>query len=87
VPTFSLFSEDGGERTCVLSPSQEKIYLEFAPQPWRELALLMLDTGLRLGEACSAAWESVHLEPAPGAKGGYIHVPKGKTRNAAQSKT
>ena len=30
---------------------QEKVYLEAAPQPLKDVAILLLETGLRLGEA------------------------------------
>src|SRR5882757_9783915 len=42
-----------GERTreFVLSREQEPVYLNAAPLPLKDLALLMLDTGLRDGEA------------------------------------
>ena len=36
-------------REFVLSYKQEKPYLECAPQPLKDIALLMLDTGLRVG--------------------------------------
>jgi len=85
VPSFSLVSEDGRERTFVLSQPQEQIYLEFAPSLLHDMAILMLDTGLRVGEVCSAEWADIHLEPAPGAKFGYIHVPRGKTRHAKRN--
>jgi integrase len=85
VPSFSLLSEDGRERTFVLSQPQEKFHLEFAPQPLHDMSLLMLDTGLRVGEACGAQWADIHLEPAPGAKFGYVHIQRGKTKKAKRN--
>jgi integrase len=85
VPSFSLFSEDGRERTFVLSQADERNYLEFAPQPLHDLALLILDGGERVGEPRTAEWANVHLEPAPGAKFGYIYIPRGKSRRAKRN--
>jgi integrase len=85
VPSFSLFSEDGRERTFVLSQADKRNYLEFAPQPLHDLALLILDTGLRIGEPRTAEWPNFYLEPAPGAKCGYIHIPKGKSKRAKRN--
>jgi integrase len=85
VPSFSLFSEDGRERTYVLSQTDERNYLEFAPQPLHDLALLILDGGERIGEPRTAEWANVHIEPAPGAKYGYIHIPKGKSKRAKRN--
>jgi integrase len=45
----------------------------------------MVDTGVRVGEACAAEWSCVHLEPVTGAKYGYLHIPRGKTRNAKRN--
>jgi integrase len=41
-------------RSFVLKPEQERLYLEMAPQPLRDLAVLILDTGLRRGEGSIA---------------------------------
>jgi len=58
-------------REFVLSRKQEAVYLEIAPKPLRDIATLILDTGLRLGEALALQWPDVHLEPANGARRGY----------------
>jgi integrase len=42
--------------------------------PLGDVALLLLDTGLRLGEALSLEWAQVKLERAQGAKFGYLTV-------------
>jgi len=72
-------------REFVLTHAQERNYLEFAPQPLLDAAVLMLDTGLRVGEVLALQWCDVHLEPVGGAKLGYIHVRSGKTRNAKRN--
>jgi integrase len=56
-----------------------------APQPLRDIAMLILDTGLRLGEALALEWRDVYLEPANGAKRGYLHVRDGKSRYARRN--
>ena len=72
-------------REFVLSREQERLYLGAAPQPLRDVAVLMLDTGLRLGEALELQWPDIHLEPAAGARLGYLHVREGKSRNAKRN--
>jgi len=72
-------------REFVLSHQQEQQYLEIAPQPLRDVALLILDTGLRPGEAAALEWRDVHLEPVNGAKFGYLHV-RGEETGAGKSK-
>ena len=61
-------------REFVLSHQPENLYLEIAPQPLRDVALLILDTGLRPGEALALQLHDVHLDPANGARFGYLHV-------------
>jgi integrase len=68
-----------------MSHSQERNYLEFAPQPLKYAALLMLDTGLRVSELRFLEWEDVHLQPVGDAKYGFIHIPKGKSQNAKRN--
>ena len=76
-----------GERTrdFVLSYELEDDYLEEAPQPLRDLTLLALQTGLRLGEILRLPWPHVKLEPVNGARFGYPQVVSGKSRNACRN--
>lgn len=52
-----------GERSrdLVLSHKMEKVYLAAAPQPLRDAAALLLETGLRLGEALALKWTTLSL--------------------------
>ena len=71
-------------REFVLSYADEKNYLEFAPQPLKDLATVILDTGLRIGEALALEWRDVHLAPdAP--QGGYVQIREGKSKNARRA--
>jgi len=64
-----------------MTPAQEKVYFAACPSPLGDVALLLLDTGLRLGEALSLEWAQVKLEPAQGAK---IRVPDGLFRKSEE---
>ncbi len=70
--------ENGRER--ILSFEEERRYLAVARQPLRDVAALILEMGLRPGEACSIRREDVHLFAAPP----FLHVPFGKTKNAVR---
>ena len=72
-------------REFVLSHEQEAGYLAACPPPLRDVALLILDTGMRAGEACKLEWSEVHLKPALGARFGYIHIGSGKSRYAKRN--
>ena len=72
-------------REFVLSDLQEKAYLASAPDPLRDIALLILDAGMRPGEVLALEWPDVHFEPVKGAKFGYVQIRKGKTRNARRN--
>ena len=73
-----------GERSrdFVLSHQQEKIYLAAAPQLLRDVATLLFETGLRLGEALALKWIDIELDAANGKGLGYLFVREGKSKNA-----
>lgn len=68
-------------REFVLPKAQEAVYMAALPRPLQDVALLLIDTGLRLGEACSLEWPQVHLQPADGATFGYLTVLSGKAKS------
>jgi integrase len=68
-------------RESIMTPTQEKVYFAACPSPLGDVALLLLDTGLRLCEALSLEWAQVKLEPAQGAKFGYLTVSSGKAKS------
>jgi integrase len=76
-----------GERSreFVLNYALEKKYLESAPQALSDIAMLMLDTGLRLGETLALQWGDVRLEPVGVAKFGFVCVREGKSKNARRN--
>jgi integrase len=67
-------------REFVLAHEQEIGYLNACPQPLRDVAMLILDTGLRLGEALSLQW--MDFEPQPIERAQYLFVRRGETRYA-----
>jgi integrase len=84
VPRIRLLpGERSGE--FVLSHEQETGYLEAASQPLADISLLILDTGLRIGEVVALGWPNVHTEPVGNAKFGFVHVQKGKGKNAKRN--
>ncbi|HEV2495990.1 MAG TPA: site-specific integrase [Terriglobia bacterium] len=56
-----------------------------APQPLHDVALLALDSGMRPGEELALRWADVHFDLVKGAKFGYVHVARGKSRNAKRN--
>jgi len=72
-------------REFVLNREAEQKYLESAPQPLADLATLILETGLRIGEALQLRWEYIRLEPLAGAAFGYLRVVDGKSKNARRN--
>jgi integrase len=72
-------------RDFVLSHGQEPRYLEAAPQPLRDVAVLILETGVRPGEASNLRWADVYLQPAVHAALGYIAIRAGKSKNAKRN--
>ncbi|MFZ0663899.1 MAG: site-specific integrase [Acidobacteriaceae bacterium] len=72
-------------RDFVLSHKMERAYLEACPPLLRDAATILLDTGLRLGEALSLRWIDVHTEPAGSARYGWVQVREGKSANARRT--
>ena len=81
VPRIRLLT---GERVrdFVLSRKQEEIYLAACPQPLNDIAVLMLESGLRIGEALHLEWADITLAPVNGARFGFLRVREGKSKNA-----
>jgi integrase len=72
-------------REYVLSHSLEPGYLAAAPQPLRDVAALILESGVRPGEAVGLQWTDVRLQTAVHARFGYIVIRGGKSRNAKRN--
>ncbi len=73
------------ERTFVLSYADEQNYLQMAPQPLRDAATLMLDTGLRVGELVRLQWSDIDPQRIGRAIFGYLQVRSGKSKNAKRT--
>ena len=70
------FLAEDNEQTRVLSYEEQRQYLATASQPLADIAVLMLETGMRPEEVYRLAREHVHLA------GKYIFCPFGKTKAA-----
>jgi integrase len=73
------------QREFVLSHRLEPQYLEAAPQPLKDVVVLILETGVRPGEAVNLQWPDVYLQPAIHAELGYIAIRKGKSQKARRN--
>jgi len=78
-----LKGEKGRDR--VLDHAEEQAYLMAAKQPLRDVATIIVDTGMRPEEVFRMCWENVHFEPAGNARFGRIFNPFGKTENARRN--
>jgi integrase len=67
------------QRDRVLTRDEAARYLAACPQPWRDVATLMLGTGMRPGECHELRWAHVLLN----GQGGLIRIAQGKS-NAAR---
>jgi integrase len=75
VRKVKFFNEDN-EQMRVLTADEENLYLLAASQPLRDIATIMLETGMRPEEVCRIRRENVHLDHA------YLFNPFGKTKAA-----
>jgi integrase len=62
----------------VITNDEEKLYLLAAPQPLSDVAILMLETGMRCGEVYRIRRQDVSLEK------GFLQVVKGKTASSVR---
>lgn len=58
----------------VITPKEQKLYLFACPQPLRDVATLMLQTGMRCEEVYTLKRENIHLEK------NQLRIVKGKTK-------
>lgn len=60
----------------------EELLSKFTAHNTNLLRLLpfLIDTGLRISEACNLTWNTVSLEPMTGAQRGWVHVTEGKSK-------
>jgi integrase len=70
-------------REYIVSSDHEKLYFGTATGDLHDVAALLLETGLRAGEALTLDWTSVRLDPASGARFGHLTV---RAKNSKSSK-
>lgn len=66
------------QRDRVVTDAEAESYLGASPQPWQDVATLLLGTGMRPGEAYCLRWEQIYLN----GNGGMIQILKGKSKAA-----
>ncbi len=76
-PVKVKFLQEGPGEMRILSHDEEKLFLENSPQILKDIAIVMLQTGMRPNEVYSIRKEDIHP--------GYIFIPKGKTRFARRT--
>ena len=69
-------------REFVLVREKERDYFDACPQPLKDVALFLLDTGLRVGEALALRWADVTLDPTRDYPFGSLRVRRGKSKAA-----
>jgi integrase len=70
------FLDENNEQTRVISFNEQELYLAAAHQPLKDVATLMLQTGMRPEEIFRIRVEDIHIEES------YLQVTHGKTRAA-----
>lgn len=73
-PRVKLLKEEG--RSALIDKEVEVRLLAAAPQPLRDVAIIVLDTGMRPSEVFEMRWEDLTWNP------GTIFVPRGKTKRS-----
>lgn len=70
------FLKEDNELMRVVSEDEERLYLMACSQPLRDVAIIMLETGMRPEEVCRMGRRHLHLNE------GYYFNPYGKTKAA-----
>jgi integrase len=73
-----------GERQREFIISEELLaqFVERCSDGMKRLLPFLIDTGLRISEACNLTWQTVSLDPKQGAGRGWVFVAKGKSKYA-----
>jgi integrase len=80
-PTISLLTGER-HRDTVVTPEQERIYLDHAPEPLKSIATVLVDTGLRPDECYRLRWEDMNWRIG---RYGTLRVTRGKTPAARRT--
>jgi integrase len=81
VPRVRLLRGEA-QREFVLSHELEPVYLSALPGELHDVAVLLIDTGLRMKECLTLEWPSVHIEPIGAAAYGYLLVRSANSKNS-----
>jgi integrase len=80
-PKITLLPGERQREFVISEPLLKKFIVQCSPSMARLLPFL-IDTGLRISEACALTWDTVSLEPKEGAERGWVYVIKGKSKYA-----
>lgn len=75
-PKIKVDAEAENKRERVLTEQEAQRYLAACPQPWRDVATIILGTGMRPGEVRRLEWQHVILN----GHGGVIRVAESKSK-------
>lgn len=70
------FLKEDNEQMRVVSLTEEKIYLNECSQPLKDVATIMIETGMRPSEVFQLNWKDINLER------GFVFIQQGKTKAA-----
>jgi integrase len=73
-PRVKLLKEEG--RSALIDKETEPRLLTASPQPLRDVAIIVLDSGMRPSEVFEMRWEDLTWDP------GMIFIPRGKTKRS-----
>lgn len=72
------------QRNFVLTHAEEAKYLTACPPLLRDVASVMLDIGMRIGELLNLRWGDILFDPTGEAKFSSVQIRLGKSRNAVR---